>query len=63
MHVGCWRFFKVVEHVVTHDGWMDGWRKHEGAFFLRKSQLSLQSAPQLDPRWTRSGTTSSLIFR
>ena len=24
MHVGCWRFFKVVEHVVTHDGWMDG---------------------------------------
>ena len=43
--------------------WMDGWRKHEGAFFLRKSQLSLQTAPQLDPRWTRSGTTSSLIFR
>ena len=26
----------MVEHVVTHDGWMDGWRKHEGAFFSTK---------------------------
>ena len=52
----------MVEHVVTHDGWMDGGNT-KVLFFLRKSQLSLQSAPQLDPRWTRSGTTSSLIFR
>ena len=27
----------MVEHVVTHDGWMDGWRKHEGAFFFYES--------------------------
>ena len=34
MHVGCWRFFKVVEHVVTHDGWMEETRR---CFFFYES--------------------------
>ena len=36
--------------------------EHEGAFFLQDTD-SFHTAPQLEPRCTRSGTTSSLIFR
>ena len=56
-----WMFLKVVADAGTHEEEEEK-EEHEGADFLQDT-LTFHSAPQLEPRWTRSGTTSSLIFR
>ena len=52
----------VAHEAGTHEKEEDGLEEHEGAFFLQDTD-SFHTAPQLEPRCTRSGTTSSLIFR